>query len=574
MGRKIYIRSGPEESSKDGAEARKREGEDRSDCVDACPAKLFGASEWIIIETSRGGGVNRQALLLLLLTAVGLIFSLPPFPTGFIAAVALVPFFFFIRFRKSGEAFRAGYLVGLVWAAGTLYWIGWATVIGLIGALIYIPISFALYALFQAFLYKRWGEWSFAAVPFVWTGIEILFSWGEMGFPWNSLAHTQTYTPVLIQYASITGMFGVVFWICLLNVLFYQLLRKAWPWKRTFGLIAAILSLIVIPWIHGSVCVPKQTGSEGELKISLVQGNIDPYKKWSASYIDSSFTVYDRLTRVAFNDNPDMIVWPETAAPSPLRFRIHRLRWMKARVDRMGIPILTGAPDYIRENNRDPRIKTFNTAFLIRPDNWRLDSYAKMKLVPFGERVPLVGRFPFLYDLARKTDLDVGGFSPGDSIVVFEILPGSGTSKVRFSVIICYESIFPYLVRSFVEGGAQFLVVITNDGWFGNTSGPRQHAQIAVYRAIENRVWIARCANTGISEFIDPYGRIHSRTPFNREAVLTKSIALRKEDPYFVRHGTLFLTIILIADGLILCSVFFHPLRRGRTARVHANGKA
>ena len=164
--------------------------------------------------------MNRQDVLCILFTSVGLIVAFPPFPMGFIAVVVLVPFFLYLKNRDLWASFKGGYVIGVLWAGGTLYWIGWATISGLIGVLLFVPLYFGLFAVIQAWLWKRLGPLSLWSAPLVWIGIEILSSWGVMGFPWNSLAYALTYSPILIQYVSFTGMYGVTFWIVLLNVLF------------------------------------------------------------------------------------------------------------------------------------------------------------------------------------------------------------------------------------------------------------------------------------------------------------------------------------------------------------------
>ena len=504
--------------------------------------------------------MKRQDALCILLTSVGLVVAFPPLPLGSIAVVVLVPFFFFIRDKGVWEAFRGGYTAGLIWAGGTLYWIGRATIPGCIGAILFLPLYVALFAALQAWLWNRWGEVSFLAAPFTWTGIELLSSFGALAFPWNVLAYTQTFTPVLIQYASITGMYGVSFWIVVLNVLFYFLLRRKGDWKRSYGWILSIAVLFILPYIHGSRELRQTDESEKKIKVALIQGNIDPYKKWTPSFIDSNFVVYERLTARACHENPDLIIWPETAAPCYLRHRFSCLRRVRSLIDSLGLPLLTGAPDYEWLDRHT--LEKYNGAFLIHPESWKVDRYYKMNLVPFSERVPLADRLPFLYKLLTKVDRNVGDFSPGDSVQVFTFTPSSSPESVQFSTVICYESIFPYLVRECVRRGAQFVVIITNDGWFGK-SGPYQHARIAVFRSIENRVWIARCANTGISEIIDSFGRIRSRTALDREAVLTAEVGLQTKKTFFVRHAFVFPGFVSAVNGLVLLvTVLFKRRKR------------
>jgi len=507
--------------------------------------------------------VNRQEIFWLFLTSIGFILSFPPFSTGLIAIVVLVPFFFYLRDKDLWRAFKGGYSVGILWTAGTIYWIAWATVFGFLGALLFLPFYFSLYAVVQAWLWKRWGEVSLWAAPFLWVSIELLSSYGVLGFPWNSLAYTQTYTPVLIQYASITGMYGVTFWVVLLNVIFYFLIKNKKNPQQFLGYLILIVVLFVLPLAHGWLSITKKSINRRKIKVALVQGNIDPYKKWTPSFIDSNFAVYRKLTQQAGSHKPDLIVWPETATPCYLRYRLSYLSQVKSQVDIVGVPLLTGSPDY--EWGRKGKIREYNAALLIRPDSWGIDRYYKMHLVPFSERVPFVEKMPFLYNWSKKLDVDIGNFSPGDSIVVFKFVSHSLKKKLRFSVVICYESVFPYLVRKFVQKGAQFLVIITNDGWFGKTSGPYQHAQIAVLRAIENGLWVVRCANTGVSEFIDPSGRIKGRLPLGKKAVLTASFSPEVRKTFFVTHGDLFPRVILMISGFILLGSFIRKQKKANS---------
>jgi len=518
--------------------------------------------------------LSRRDLLLILLTSVGLILVFPPFPIGCAAGVVLVPFFFYLKGKGAWDAFRGGYLIGVIWTAGTIYWISWATVPGFIGALLFVPLYTSGFAIIQSWLWRRWGARSLWAAPFLWTCIELAVSWGVMGFPWLSLAYSQTYLPSLIQYASITGMYGVTFWVVMLNVLFFYMILRLKNQRPILFPAVSVVLLFIVPWIMGRWAISRAASPNKEVTISLVQGNIDPYKKWTPSFVDSNFVVYDRLTALAGEHNPDLLVWPETAAPCYLRHRFSQLKKVKPQIDQFGVPLLTGAPDY--EWIDRETVKKYNAALLLHPNSWKMDRYYKNHLVPFSERVPLADRLPLLYDLLLKIDPNVGDFSPGDSLTVFEFKSKSLQEKVRFAAVICYDSIFSNLVRSFIKQGAQFLVIITNDGWFGKTSGPYQHAQMAVYRAIENRVWVARCANTGISEFIDPFGRIQSKTDLNTDAVLTGTVGLSTGPSIFVRHGHLFPWFIIIVNIMILIFTFFslkirkqsHKKRRG----IHHSG--
>jgi apolipoprotein N-acyltransferase len=503
--------------------------------------------------------LSRQDIFLLLAASVGLILAFPPSPVGIIAIVVLVPFFFYLRGKSFLDAFRGGYVVGFLWAAGTVYWIGWATVIGLIGVLIIMPLFIALFSVIHVWFWKTWGNKSLFLMPFTWSGMEILSSLSPLAFPWNSLAYTQSYTPVMIQYISYTGMYGVTIWVVLINVLVFYLIINNKNKRLLKIIVMVILFLIISVWGYGKWMISKELPSDDKIHIALVQGNIDPYKKWTPTFIDSNFVIYSELTMQAYEGSPDLIIWPETATACYLLHRSKYFRLVKALVDSMQIPLLTGSHDYVRIDSKT--VNTYNSALLISPNLLKIQKYSKMRLVPFSERVPFVEELPLLYRMSRKLDLDIGNYSKGDSVIVFDINTDQGKC-LRFSVVICYESVFPDLVRKFTERGAQFLVIITNDGWFGRTSGPFQHAQIAVLRAIENRVWIARCANTGISGFIDPLGKVHNKTKLGERSIVTASMLLINDRTFFTKHGYLVFYCILFINGIFLLLTFFKSLAK------------
>lgn len=502
----------------------------------------------------RGFSVTSRDFLLVLLTSFALIFSFPPFHLGVLAYIALVPYFFYLEDKNLKEAFAVGYLVGLIWHAGTVFWIGHATIIGVIGALIWISLYFALFSFITVWLVKRMGTAAIWATPFIWISLELLASVGSMAFPWNSLAHTQTYYPLLIQYISITGMYGITLWIMFLNVIFYKLLKSRKETRRIifYSLISVIL--ILVPLGYGLLNQPAKNNPEKTLKISLVQGNIDPYQKWTPGFINTNFYIYRDLTLKAAKENPDLIIWPETAAPCYLRYEKYYRDFVHNLVNNLNTPLLTGTIDY--QLTDTDKIESYNSVFLFRPGKSKLESYYKLHLVPFSERVPLVDKVPFIYNLAKNLDLNIGNYFSGDSATVFKINGDNNDVGVKFSAGICYDSVFPYLIRKFINNGAQFIVIITNDGWFGTLSGPYQHAQIAVLRAIENRVWLARCANTGVSEFIDPYGRIVKKTKLSERTFITHSIYIDDNKSFFALYGIYFVYLILFIDLGILIIAF------------------
>jgi apolipoprotein N-acyltransferase len=514
----------------------------------------------------------KRHFLQILLTSALLTASFPPLRSGFLVCVALVPFLYLLEDRHSlKNVFGSGYLTGLLFSAGTLYWIAWPTIPGFAGAMLYLPLFFAFFGLTLGALRRRLGIFSYVFAPFVWTGLEYASCQGSLAFPWNSLSTALTRIPALIQYASLTGAQGVSFWIVGVNVLVFFLIRGASGRRRLRLSILAAVAVFTIPLIYG-LAVLRHPAPKGEtLRISLLQGNIDPYKKWTPTFIDSNFVIYDGMTRTAARDTSDLVVWPESATPCYLRHKFVYLNWIKYLSDTLKVPILTGSPDY--EWTESQKAKMYNAAFLIRPGSWELDAYYKMRLVPFSERVPFSGVLPFLEEWAMKVTPELGDYSPGDTLRLFRFTAPSSGRRHAFATLICFESVFPDLARKFSRLGAEFLVIITNDGWFGNTSGPRQHADIAVLRAVETGRWIARCANTGISEFIDPHGRILSRTPFNRKAILTGDIVPITGQTVYTRIPWLFSGFVLLTDAiLLLCILLPAALLRRQPVKKGAKG--
>jgi apolipoprotein N-acyltransferase len=504
----------------------------------------------------RGDGLSRSDILLLTVTAIALIFSFPPFLGGAIAMIALIPYIHFIGNKSNTHAFLGGYAIGLVWTSGTVYWIGWATLTGLIGTIIYVPVFVALLTLTMNWIIKSWGRKAVWLLPLFWTSMEFIQTQGPLAFPWNQLANTQTHMITFIQFASLFGSIGVGFWLVLLNVAFYWLFRLFGKNLKTVLVFGFICLLLGIPALHGSVAL-KRDYDKRLIGVSLIQGNIDPYKKWTPAFVDSSFLIYRRLSLSQNRFNHELIIWPETAIPCYLRYRYRYLSQIRALADSLNTPILTGSPDYEWDENGEAIV--YNAALMIEPNQQSIQKYYKIHLVPFSEQVPLVDQLPFFYSFLSSLRLDVGHYATGDSIHIFKT---HDHCPFAYGVAICFDSVFSSHIKNLVKKGAQFIVIITNDGWFGHTSGPYQHAQIAVLRAIESGRWIARCANTGISSVIDPCGRIQIYSHFGREQTLHHPVGIRDSQTAFNRFGhRLPLFILLLSVCILGFSMLTHANR-------------
>jgi apolipoprotein N-acyltransferase len=509
----------------------------------------------------------KKNITLALLTGILLALSFPPFKSGFIAYGALIPFFILLENKQGRAAWRWGYITGLCIAVFTLSWIAWATFPGLIGVLLIWPLYIALFAWLFSFLYQRFSYYAYMIAPFLWTSIEYLQSLSELAFPWNHLGYTQSYFLPLIQYAEYTSVYGVSFWVVLLNVLLMAAYKFRAQRRQLAVALATAAIVVIVPLFYGLQRM-KADNQDQSIRVSLIQGNLDPNEKWNSNLYENNFALYEKLTAQALKENPDLVVWPETAVPFYLRSEPKYLARLHTIMDSSYTALLTGSLDY--QYLDDGSYIYFNSAFFLQPNRPGLQQHEKMKLVPFSERVPYKRYFPFNVMKKLFWNFGLGDYALGKKISIFqgrfkksyaEHTAGQSLGvDYQTGAAICYESVFSEHIRHYVNKGAEFLVIITNDAWFGKTSAPFQHSQIAVFRAIENRRDIARCANTGISCFIDRFGRVRNATKIYTQAVITGEIRLNSELTFFTHHGHLFVAAAAAVSCLALLAAFILTL--------------
>ena len=476
--------------------------------------------------------------------------SFPPLPLGFLAYLGIIPFLFALKQTRGKHGFRLGYIAGLFYAGGAAYWIGantgtylWAAVLSAVLAVAAIAVNYGLFGLAMGFIYKKGipgGFWW--AIP-LWVASEFFRSFGVLVFPWLSISLSQAaYLPVT-QIASITGMYGISAWVAALNVVIYYYLssRQQQTPSLRWILIGAVVYLI--PVIYGVVTLqllPGPNENTRAMRVSVIQPNVDPTEKNSRNSREVHFQNLLNLSERALLQQPEVIVWPETATPPFIRYNMNGYRTrVQAWVDSVNIPILTGTVDWepATSDSGDGEGTYYNSAIVFEPQKGSNQVYRKMNLVPFAEHIP----FPGIFGFFSKLELNQGNYVPGEKFTVFEY---ANSTKAPMSVAICYDSSFPRTLREFRRRGAEWMAIITNDAWFGNTSGPYQHAQWAKIRAIENRVSIARSANTGISMIIDPWGRVDERLPLNSRGTITNQVFYNLTPPFYVRHGDIFIWIL------------------------------
>ncbi len=497
---------------------------------------------------------HSERILLPLTSGLLLALSFPCNPTiplaflfhGIWANFALIPLLISLSGGTFKEGFRRGWLSGFLYNLISLYWIAYtqgggpAVVGGTALMALYLGLFTGIFGGCLNQLQNRWGRGALLAAPFVWTSLEYLLSLGELGFPWLLLGHSQAIFPNLIQYAAITGVYGVTFWIVAVNTLFCLCLGTALPQWRKWAIPALVISLI-LPWLYSRAIIQPYQGPT--IRVGLVQSNMG-LEKWQPGGLERSFVRLSDLSHQAATQTPELLVWPETALPCYVAQSLTCNQKLRRLVDELQIPVLTGSPDYNRQTKA-----AYNAAFMVSPGSSQLTSYAKMHLVPFGERTPFKDSIPFLSHIdwsALTGDLGSAEFTRGTQRTIFTHAQGS------FAVLICFESVFPDLVRRSVKAGARLLVNITNDSWFGHTAGPYQHAQLAILRAIENRTAIARCATSGISMFIDPFGRVSQTTDLYVPTTIVGDLPLNERLTFYTRYGDIFAQVILLITSLSL----------------------
>jgi apolipoprotein N-acyltransferase len=516
--------------------------------------------------------MNRREIKYILFFAVLLTLSYPPFPLGFLAPIALALFIQFINNSTPRDGFRLGYWLGLIWGSMTLFWIAASTLIGSILAITVNSLHYALLSWIFCWIRDKNRKMVWFVFPVIWVASEYLRLFSDLRFNWLTLAYTQTYYLPLIQIVEITGYL-------FLSLLIVSLAEMIYFWRQSKQVmnirwLIPILLPVILLWLYGEIRIRELDNRQlPVLKAGLVQPNVDPYQKWDPEFQEGAFQMLMQDSRKLAALKPDLIVWPETATPFYLRTHLSEIEEIVAFLDTLKIHLLTGTPDY-QYNADKSDVFTYNAAFFFRPGNPSFDSYYKMALVPGSETIPFKKYFPVL----RKIEVGGGDFFPGDEFTrfSFEVPFRNGnfcdqhyqntqpimdsTSRVNLAAIICYESVFPHIVRQFIDKGANVLTIITNDGWFGLTSGPYQHARFAVLRAIENRVSIIRCANTGISGFIDPVGRILTKANLNTHAQLIADIPLGTSKTFYTRHGEWLGQLSLGISGLslLVIMIFTH----------------
>jgi apolipoprotein N-acyltransferase len=523
-----------------------------------------------------------KKIILSFLSGVLLFLSWPPFNlTTPLIFIAFIPLFIIERDIIRSEnglkkLFLFSYITFFIFNLLTTWWICYAHVGGAVFAILCNAFFMALVLCFSTFV-KQSFKWhnSLIILPIVWLGFEYLhFNW-DLSWPWLSLGNVFASHPNWIQWYSYTGVSGGTLWILIVNLIVFRLYEARTQRVQMLNYSILLLFSFLIPFALSYILLKKyqNINSVSTMNVMVVQPNIDPYsEKFTIDQRDQTSIAMDMINN-NIEYETDLLVLPETFLSAPIwehRFsdNLDVKIFNNLLLKYTNLNILFGAPtlSYVDKspsskrshNHAEKWYEVYNSAILLNVKT--LDIYHKSKLVPGAEQLPFNN---ILYPLLGDIILDignsnsVGSFGSQDSVSVF-----TSFQNIKIAPIICYESIYPDYVRQFTFKGAQVIFIITNDGWWKETSGYQQHNMYAQLRAIESRRYIARAANTGISSIINHLGAIETSLGWNQRDVIKCTIPLFNKKTFYVIHGdylgriSAFISVVL---GLMLFINFIIP---------------
>ncbi len=428
------------------------------------------------------------------------------------------------------RGFLLGFLTGGVHFAGTLYWtsgtvatfggLPWLVAVLVAGLLVlYMALFVGVASAASAVLIGRFGSVGLLMAPAAWVSTEYLRAHLFGGFPWIPLGNAVVALLPIAQLASLTGVYGLSWLLATLHACFA--LAAMSTGRRRLGAAIAALGLVAACSLWGSARLTdnRLTREGSPITLGLIQGNVPQGEKWDPSRATAISDRYLRMTRDAAAAGARFIVWPESATPFYFGEDPLGAAEVQHTVRATGTPLLFGT-DEIERGSPD---RYYNSAFMLDAAGATAAVYRKVYLVPFGEYVPFGALLTFVGPLVET----VSAFSPGARVTM---MPVDGH---MISTAICYEIVYPHLIREGVLQGSELLTTITNDAWYGETSAPFQHFELAAMRAIEQGRYLARAANTGVSGIVDPYGRVVRRTAlFETTAVIGEARFLQGRTVY------------------------------------------
>ena len=503
--------------------------------------------------------LSASRIFFAVLSGALLFLSFPKFGLGVVAWFAFVPLFIALKDVESvWRSLLLGWIAGMASCVGILYWI--THVVVNFGNLplylgIFLMLLLAFYLSFYTALFAagivllRKGVPLYLSAPVLWMCLEYVKSKAFTGFPWENLGYSQFNNLFLIQIADVIGVFGLSFLIVLLNTTFYSFMTG--KFKRSFTLAAIVFLLWAGIYFYGVQRIAQINellkDAQG-MEVSLVQGNINQSIKWNRNYQQETINIYEELSLSRPPEAGGLIVWPETAVPFHFQDDSDLQRHVKDIPRKTQNWFVFGSTSY---QDRRGDTDFYNSAFLLSPLGDIQGKYDKVHLVPYGEYVPMRTVFPFVNKLAEG----IGDFGEGKGFFPLKM----GTRKI--GVMICYEGILSEAARMYKNAGAELLVNITNDAWFGSTSAPYQHLSMTIFRAVETRLYLVRAANTGISAIVHPTGKILTKTGIFHKDMIRGEIKYIQLPTVYAKFGDW-----PVGAGFLCLAIFFlwRFIRRGR----------
>ena len=486
---------------------------------------------------------NNYLLILLSAIIVGISQHLPTF--GFLSWFGLIPFLkvIYLEYNRN-QLLKYSFLWGIVYNLVVVFWlstnIGTTPIIAfiiMVVAVLILSLNIILISLLWYYSRDFSKKYSMIFLAIFWVVIEYIRSYGLLGFPWVSLANSQTNYLYLIQNAEYTGIYGITFWILCVNIFVFKFLQSKNKFQYLYYLI-----LLILPWFSGYFLYHndnlKNEKSEF-LSITVVQPNIGLTTKRDFQNKDDLLNALIDSTRNNILSNTDLVVWPESAMPFH-SIQSHHVSYFLPRLFINDIHLLTGNIFYNGDNY-------YNSSVLVNKNGLQ-GLYNKRQLVPLAEHFPFSENFDFL----KNINIGQANFSKGKEDYVFKV------GDYRFASLICIESTFPDINRRHVNMGIDAMIYLVNDGWYLTPPEPEQHARQAIFRAIENRIPVIRCANTGISQIINSKGIVEQRIDLNKFGTMHVEINKNSYDKtFYTRFGNVFsLILLLISVSILILSRF------------------
>jgi apolipoprotein N-acyltransferase len=498
--------------------------------------------------------------LLALLSGALLALSFPKYGHPAFGWVALVPLFValsgwngrpgHIPGQPARRAFGLGLVAGTTYFVGTVHWT--ATVVQQFGGVaqplaivamlllaIYLGLFSAIASMITARLVARAGATALLLGAAPWVATEFFRGYLFGGFPWVPLGNSQVTVLPVAQLASVFGVYGLSGLVAFVSSTIAYVLVGGGARVKALA-VAAITVFGVGAWGAWRIGTEVLTREGNPIRIGLVQGNIAQEDKWDPAQARRIFTTHVAMTREAARQGAQYVMWPESSTPFMFEEDPVGAAALRDLARELNVTILFGSDQV--ERGRLTRL--YNSAFQVAPDGRTVGVYRKIHLVPFGEYIPLKSWLFFVSPIVES----LAEFAPGSSMVMLPV------NSHMASTAICYEVVYPSLVRQAVEAGSELLTTITNDGWYGHSSAPFQHFSLASMRAIEQGRYLARAANTGISGFVDPYGRVIAESTIFEQVTLVEEVRFLSGRTIYsvIGDAIAYVAIALTASAIIV----------------------